>query len=180
MTSDLADGFGVEPERDAETGRMLLRAIDGDGLLKNTFEVDTFSNFILDASGDSREYFVIINRSEVVDLRYLNIELRNGVDTSRILYVFPNAQRIYAGNSGTSNSSGSPTGLGFPGTILAPYADMIFVDGLITGSVYVQNLYGAKKVTGRTLPGGQIDYSPFVCFDGHPCRDLFNDRHYDK
>jgi choice-of-anchor A domain-containing protein len=150
----------------------VFRAAEGDGKLMNVFSVSNMRNFAISSNGDSREYFVIVNRDEHVDLSYLDIKLLDGVSPTKILYVFPYATTIKINNSGVSSLSGREVGLGIPGSIVAPHADIYFTDGLVTGSIYAKTLRGSPESTGTYQPGGQVNYAPFVCFASNSCRDL--------
>lgn len=150
----------------------VFRAAEGDGKLMNVFSITNMRNFAISSNGDSREYFVIVNRDEHVDLSYLDIKLLDGTSPTKILFVFPYATTIKINNSGVSSLSGREVGLGIPGTIVAPHAEIFFTDGLVTGSIYAKTLRGSPETTGVNLPGGQVNYAPFVCFASNTCRDL--------
>lgn len=161
--SDLTDKYQV------------FRATDGDGKIENVFEVNQFKNFVIDAQNDPREYFIIINRSEQVVLDSIDIKIINGAEASKVLFLFPYAKKVIITASGVSTyNTGREVEIGLPGSIMAPFANVIFYNGLITGNLYAKNIYGSRWTTGVSMPGGQINYSPFVCFQYSNCRSPYD------
>jgi choice-of-anchor A domain-containing protein len=148
----------------------LFAAHASDGKLSNVFEVDALhGNIAIDANGDAREFFIIIDRSPFVTLEFMDFKLLGGAKPNQILFFFPNATAVSIKNSGTSSITGAEMGLGIPGSILAPLADIAFTNGLITGSLFVRSLYGSARGS-YTETSGQINQGQFFCFRNPNCR----------
>lgn len=157
-----------------------LKADNDNGQLKNVFYLNKLeSNLVIDAAGDPREYFVINVAANYNSLKYLDIKLLGGAEPSRILFNFYAAQTVELHASGASSLSNREMGLGIPGTILAPQADVFFYEGLLTGSLYAKNLYGFTPRSEKEIryymdsfpyrslngewPSGQINNGQFIC-----------------
>lgn len=107
------------------------------------FQIPKESTAIINVSGDS----VVFER--------LGVKL-NSADPKKIIWNIFEASHLRIRNAGgTDKVNGRAVGM--PGTFMAPNADTIFNEALITGSLWVKNLDGNES----GLNGGQVNDSLF-------------------
>lgn len=109
---------------------------------------------IMIVQGSTGTIVINVSGSEV---NLENLGLRtNGFDPKKIIWNFHEARKL------TIHRTGSPEiyegrALGFPGTVLAPFAETTFTEAVITGAIFTKNLFGS--VPG--LNGGQVNDAVF-------------------
>jgi choice-of-anchor A domain-containing protein len=99
----------------------------------NVFDVDAsaFTGAVLIALHAPAGSFVLVNVDGTsATFANLGISLSGGIHQRRVLYNFVSATTIHA------------QGVGFLGTMLAPYADIAFNDGVWDGGIYARSLAG--------------------------------------
>lgn len=94
-----------------------------------TLEYKNFHTIDIVAAGAQKVVLVFTER--VVNLEHLDVRIA-GINSKNIIWVFPNAEQL------NINYVADPV-YGLPGLFLAPYAELSFYEGLITGGVYVRS-----------------------------------------
>ena len=94
---------------------------------------------VLRLSGSSSARFIINVRGPSASITEKAVTLAGGLRPGQIIFNFPEATSLKISASGNAK-------FGIPATILAPYADVDFTNGLVTGGVYVGNLRGNGQV----------------------------------
>lgn len=121
----------LTPVRDGSLYTVVLN--NGTGVVSfqaSDFQVGT----TLIIKGRPENHLVINIRGDRVILDGLNVRLEGGILPSSIRWNFVDATFLYIVRTH------DPV-LGIPGVLLAPCADAEFYEGLITGSLWVRNLY---------------------------------------
>lgn len=106
-------------------------------------------NVALDGTRSTRLLIRVHGRS--VRIRDVGFSVRGGLDPSRILLLFPEADDLEIALSGGA-SSGSGVAWGIPASVVAPHADLRFAAATVTGQVFVKSIAALAD-----LPGGQVD-----------------------
>lgn len=126
-------------------------------------------------SGQDNSVFVINISGQ--DARFSNqgilIQKRNGESPllGNIIFNFVNAKDLLVEKSGlplseTVRTENGTQSIGIPGTILAPYADVIFREASLTGAIFAKTLssvYSSESL--QSVRGGQINSWCFAASD---------------
>lgn len=103
----------------------------------------------LDGSRSSRLLVRVHGRS--VRIRDVGFTVRGGLDPSRIVLLFPEADDLEIALSGGASSE-SGTAWGIPASVVAPHANLRFAAATVTGQVFVKSISAIAD-----LPSGQVD-----------------------
>ena len=106
-------------------------------------------NVALDGSRSTRLLLRIHGRS--VRIRDVGFSVSGGLEPSRVLLLFPEADDLEIAFSGGA-SNGSGVAWGIPASVVAPHADLRFAAATVTGQVFVKSI---AAIAG--LPSGQVD-----------------------
>ena len=97
---------------------------------------------------------IIINSdAQFISLRKVGMRIEGDLQVERVLWNFAQASEVVLESTGSAKMiDGRP--IGIPGTVLAPHANVKFLNGALTGSMWVKSLEGVD----RNQNGGQVNY----------------------
>ena len=117
-------------------------------------EFNHFKNIIINENITSIEIncyekntIIIEYSSNTTSIKNLGISLNGGILSNNIIHHF-------------TSESLSITGINLQGSLFAPFSNLYFYNGLITGQVFVGNFIGLSE-DGYYKTSGQINHSPF-------------------
>jgi hypothetical protein len=144
-----------------ETSLALANVATGSNQVYNLHpsDIKVGSNLILKTKGS--ESLIINMHGTSFSFDKINIELQGTAKPSNIIWNFYEATSVKMKRSGVKVTA-SGENIGFPGTILAPYAEVTLNNILISGAVFASSVVGmaeARNCTG--MVSGQVNP---VCF----------------
>ena len=132
------------------------------------YQIDKLINMRIEnnCSNNKKPYFVFIVKGKDIDFIALNIEISRNIKPEQILFVFPEARNLKLQASGSSFIQPTiHTTYGVPGSFLAPFANLEFKNGLVTGALYAKNIWASPECGVMNGPGGQVNFSLFTGWD---------------
>lgn len=121
------------------------------------------SNSVLEIEGSGNQSVVINVAGKKVMFEKMTIALKGGLKPSQIIWNFPEASEVVVRHSGVNQGSQTQDiVIGFPGTILAPSAEVSMNNVLITGAVFAHSYVGVADAADCSgLVSGQVNPACF-------------------
>lgn len=132
-------------------GHVQYAGVSGQYAVYNQTTAEFEKGRLLSLNGPKDSFIIINVRGPVARIDHQDIRLEGGIGFGQVLINFVDATTLHITKSGESS-------YGIPASILAPYAATTFVDGLITGGLYVGSLCG----DGQVNPGKFFAWQPLT------------------
>lgn len=142
---------GIAQEIPSASGNKILLDATGDVSVFNITAQQLHNTSLLLLQGAQTQKIIVNINGEEIYLVGKDMKLAGGLKFENIIWNIHEAKYVKIQNTANGN-------FGIPGFVMAPLANVEFYEGLITGGLYVGNLF--YNLTNTGLSTGQINRKP--------------------